>query len=286
MPDAPTTQYPDRNVTAETTYTAGGQVATLTALNPTTGNQTTTYVYGTTLSDNGVARGDLLRGIIYPDSLDTYSMNGPVPTFTDGANGYDRVEYRYNKQGQQIEVKDQNQTVHDYVFDALGRQTEDRVTAFGADIDDAVKRIERTYEVRGMVAHTTSYDNATIGSGSVLNDVLDEYDDWGLLEKEYQLHDGEVDADHNGTPDAGVPYVEYHHADAIDGLRLDWVRYPNGRKVHYTYGTADLDNDVLNRLEAIKDDDGCGDPGDVGQLHLSRSEADSRRQLSRAGHRL
>jgi hypothetical protein len=46
---------------------------------------------------------------------------------------------------------------------------------------DAVKRIQRTYEVRGMVAHTTSYDNATVGLGNVLNDVLDEYDGTGIV---------------------------------------------------------------------------------------------------------
>jgi hypothetical protein len=80
----------------------------------------------------------------------------------------DRVEYRYNRQGQQIEVTDQNQTVHDYVFDNLGRQTEDCVSSFGTGVDDTVKRIERQYEVRGMVASTKSYDNATVGAGNVM----------------------------------------------------------------------------------------------------------------------
>ena len=39
-------------MTVETTYTADGQIATLTAKNPTTGDQVTTYVYGTTLADS------------------------------------------------------------------------------------------------------------------------------------------------------------------------------------------------------------------------------------------
>jgi hypothetical protein len=45
------------------------------------------------------------------------------------------------------------------------------VTTFGTGVDDAVKRIARTYEVRGMLLKITSYDNAAVGSGSVLNEV-------------------------------------------------------------------------------------------------------------------
>jgi hypothetical protein len=115
---------------------------------------------------------------------------------------YDRVEYKYNRQAQQIEVKDQNETFHDYLFDNLGRQTEDCVTSFGTGVDDTVKRIERTYEVRGMVASTKSYDNASLGYGNVLNEVLDQYNEWGLLDKEYQAHAGPVNT-------GSTPYVQY-----------------------------------------------------------------------------
>ena len=44
------------------------------------------------------------------------------------------------------------------------------------------------------------------------------------------------------------------------GLRPSSVRYPNGRLVHFTYGSADSTADALNRLDAIKDDSG-GSPG-------------------------
>ena len=67
--------------------------------------------------------------MIYPDSDDTYTMNGPVPTLSDSLDQtYDRVEYQYDRLGEQTQVKDQNQTVHDYVFDGLGQQTEDNAT--------------------------------------------------------------------------------------------------------------------------------------------------------------
>ena len=46
----------------------------------------------------------------------------------------------------------------------------------------------------------------------------------------------------------------------LDGLRLESIRYPNGRLVHYTYGSAGSDADNLNRLDAIKADS-SGSPG-------------------------
>ena len=98
-----------------------------------------------------------------PDSDDTSPLppgegqgeggqgSGVLGNGTDAA--YDRVEYQYNREGQQTQVKDQNQTVHDDVFDALGRQTADKVTLAEGnphDIDDRVLRIERSYEARGF----------------------------------------------------------------------------------------------------------------------------------------
>ena len=67
---------PDKDVTVETVYNSDGLVTQLKAQNPTTGLQTTNYVYGT---DKGgitpaVYRNDLLRAEIYPDSDDTTSL--------------------------------------------------------------------------------------------------------------------------------------------------------------------------------------------------------------------
>jgi len=49
------------NRTTNYTYTLDNLVATLVAVNATTGDQTTTYTYGTTLTESEVARNDLLR---------------------------------------------------------------------------------------------------------------------------------------------------------------------------------------------------------------------------------
>ena len=84
-----------------------------------------------------------------------------------------------------------------------------------------------------MVETLTSYDAAS--SGNVVNEVLFEYDDAGLLSKEYQ--------EHAGAKDASTLYVQYNRdetaADGVftKGLRPTSVRYPNGRLVHTTYGT-------------------------------------------------
>ncbi len=54
------------NVTTQMTYHASGQIATLTAVNADTGNQVTTYTYGTTLADSAIASNDLLAEVEYP----------------------------------------------------------------------------------------------------------------------------------------------------------------------------------------------------------------------------
>ena len=171
-------------------------VATLTAKNPTTGDQVTRYVYGTATGGitPQVYRNDLLRAEIYPDSDDTTSLG-------DGADEvYDRVEFKYNRQGEVIEKKDQNGTVHAYSYDALGRLTEDEVTTFGTSVDDRVIAIARTYEVRGMLQTVTSYgEAASSGDGrTVLNQVRRVYNDFGQLTAEYQEHDGPKDDDTPG----------------------------------------------------------------------------------------
>ncbi|MBL9090226.1 MAG: IPT/TIG domain-containing protein [Planctomycetaceae bacterium] len=233
----------DENLTVETTYTPDGQTATLTAVNAATGDQVTRYFYGTTLDDSDVARSDLLRKVIYPDSDDT-SASG-----TSSAEGsdevYDRVEYRYNRQSQQTEFKDQNETVHNYDYDGLGRRTADKVTLPpGSAIDDAVLRIATTYEVRGMPEKITSHDAAT--SGSVVNEVQRAYNGFGQLIAEYQSHAGAVNT-------MTTPRVQYAYDDGADNTaRPTTLVYPNGRELFYHYGTASSDDDRLSRVFALQ----------------------------------
>jgi YD repeat-containing protein len=251
--------HPDEDVTVETTYGPDGQVLTLLAKNPATGDQVTRYVYGTTLADSHIARSDLLRAEIYPDFDD--SATGVPPVLSDGPDEvYDRIEHRYNRQGQRTETKDQNETVHAFDYDKLGRRIHDRVATVGSGVDGAVRRTSSTYDVRGSVASVTTYDDPAAGSGNVLNELVFEYNDLGMPVREYQEHQG---AKHGNTL-----YVQYDYDTAASdgifthGLRPTSLRYPNGRRIDLDYGPGGGMADALGRVAAIRDDD-AGTPGDT-----------------------
>ncbi|MHB9081934.1 MAG: DUF6531 domain-containing protein, partial [Pirellulaceae bacterium] len=94
----PATGTSDEDVTVEMAYNSDGQITTLTAKNPTTDDQVTRYVYGTSVGGitPEVYRNDRLRAEIYPDSDDTTTLgNGADST-------YDRLEYTYNIQGDRL----------------------------------------------------------------------------------------------------------------------------------------------------------------------------------------
>ncbi|MBM4095059.1 MAG: hypothetical protein FJ276_37470 [Planctomycetes bacterium] len=115
----------------------------------------------------------MLRAESYPDSDDITSLgNG-----TDGT--YDRIEYTVNIQGDRLDRKDQNGTVHAYDYAKMGRATDDRVTTLGSGVDGAVRRVSTTFDIRGLREKISTYDNATVGSGNVVNEVVFEYNHLG-----------------------------------------------------------------------------------------------------------
>jgi hypothetical protein len=79
-----------------------------------------------------------------------------TPLYSNTA--YDRVEYGYNRQGQVIRKRDQNQTVH--VYDQLGRRMQDRVVEVGTGVDGQIRRIGWTFDGRGRQSAITSYTQA------------------------------------------------------------------------------------------------------------------------------
>src|SRR4051794_29111253 len=81
-----------------------------------------------------------------------------------------------------------------------------RIVHLPTGVDGAVRRIATAYEVRGMVARVTSYDNATVSSGSVVNEVLLAYDSFGQPTADYQAHAGAVNT-------ATTPACRYGYAD-------------------------------------------------------------------------
>lgn len=252
----PTSGGADKDRTTKYAYNSDGKVITLTACQQTAANaddQITTYVYGSTTTESDIASSQLLRAVIYPDSDDVAS---PLGNGTDTI--YDRVEYKYNRLGQVKEIKDQNASVRTLEYDALGRLLHDRVTTVGSGVDNAVLRISRTYEVRGMVEKVTSVNNATVGSGTVVNEVQYAYNTFGQLTADYQAHGGAVNT-------GSSPKVQYAYASggsSSNQIRPTTLTYPNAKVITYDYGSANSLNDILNRIGSIIDDDG-------GSTHLA-----------------
>ena len=226
---------PDQNQEVDYTYNADSRPATLIAKNSATGDQVTQFVYGTTFATSDVASNDLLAQKIFPG---------------DTASVPDRLTYAYDRLGEVKQSTDGNGTVHQYVYDALGRPLHDCVTTLGAGVNNSVLRISRAYEVRGMLTQVTSFNNAAVGSGTVVNDVLLTYNGFGQLSADYQAHAGAVNT-------ASTPSVQYTYADgSANTTRRTGITYPDGRTILYDYGASAGIDDALSRLGAIIDGDG------------------------------
>ena len=226
----------------------------MTAVNSTTGDQTTTWVNGTTLADSGVARNDLLRATIYPNTDLSWATltAGQWASLTAAqwaalrAYPVDTTFVNYNRLGEQTTFTDQRSTVRTFTRDALGRQTDDGVTTVGSNTDSAVLRISRVYEIRGLVSTITSADNATPGSGTILNQVQFTYNDFGQLIEDEQEHGGAV-----GGSTPSVEYAYDSGGSSSNEIRLNQLTYPNGRTIGYGFGTSGEMSDYLSRVEAI-----------------------------------
>jgi RHS repeat-associated protein len=243
----------DSNVTILTAYTADGQVASITAINPLTNNQITQYAYGTTLANSAIASSLLLASEIVPDSV----------------GGSDQLTWTYNRQGQKTTLTDPNGTVHTYTFDLLGRPIDDGVTTVGTGVDTAVLRIATTYEVRSLVQNRTSYDNATVGSGNIVNDVQFAYNTFSQLVNDYQSHAGAVNV-------SSTPNVQYGYAvGSSNSIRPTSATYPNGRVLNYNYGTSGETNDAASRIGSLIDSDGVTHLTDYSYLGGSALTASS-----------
>jgi YD repeat-containing protein len=235
----------DQNVTTEWAYNADGRAASVTALNATTGNQTTSYTYDATTGSGGsnINSKDLLTLI----------------TFADGST----AAFRYNAQGERIKLTDQNVTVHDYTYDTSARLTADTVSAFGTGIDSTINKIGLAYDGRGRLQRLTTYKNTN--PATVQNEILNEYNGLDMLVKQYQEHIG-------AKTDSSL-YVEFNFDTTANGvftkgMRPTSIRYPNGRNTRYAYGSGA--NDKLGRLDSIKDDNNTTVLAQYWYLGLSR----------------
>ena len=119
--------------------------------------------------------------------------------------------------------------------------------------------IDQGYDVYGNLQYVTSKD----GNGDVVNEDYMQYNDAGLLYREYQYPMGSIAVNSSGNVTDGTLYTGYTYADADEGYRLTAIEYPNGRTIDYSYGDPNSPDDCLNRLSAIVDGANSGEEGQV-----------------------
>ena len=158
------------------------------------------------------------------------------------------MTYSYNRQGQQTTVTDQRGCQHAYDYDGLGRQIHDRVVTLGTGVVGGSLRLSTEYDSRGMVSTVATWNNATVGTGTILNQVQNVYNEFGQQTNSYQAHGGSVTV--GTTPE--VRYNYYHGGG--NRIRMAGMTYPNGRSLTYDYGVADGMNDACSRIESIIND--------------------------------
>ncbi len=161
--------------------------------------------------------------------------------YPDSTGSTDRVTFQYNRQRQAITMTDQAGTVHGYGFDMFGRGTEDAVSAFGTGVDQAVKKITRSYEVRGMLEKVSSFDTGS----TPLNEVQLAYNDYSQLAKDYQSHSGAVNT-------GSTLNVAYAYESSGNTVRRIGITYPDNSPtitIAYDGTTAD----ALSRPDALKE---------------------------------
>lgn len=227
-----------------------GHLVSLTAKMPSSGDdQTTTYTYGVdkdSVADSG--SGGFVSGISSNRLL--YKV-----TYPDSSGASDVVRYGYNRQGEVAKARDQAGNIIQTDFDKLARETNRRATTISSGFDDTVKRISLAYDTHGRVDTVTQYDNASVGSGTALDQVKYTYDAWGNVEKFEQDVDSAIGASGRGSfwtvyefdpsnPTGGPHLVRrtQHQIQSTSG---------SSQTVVYSYGTSGGINDKASRLQSM-----------------------------------
>lgn len=115
---------------------------------------------------------------------------------------------------------------------------------------------------------TTSKSSAPVnqglaGTGEIRSQVVDRYTDNGIVDTEWQSHSGEVITSNvNQSPSVQYGYDATADANGVyrsNIVRPQHVRYPDGRVIHYQYGTAvGAPDDVLSRISHIREASSTG----------------------------
>jgi hypothetical protein len=207
-------------------------------------DQVTTYLY------EDAVDASRQTNAIYPDSTDTTSA------------GTNQVKLVYNVDGSLASRKDPRvngssaQTEIQYTYNERRQLVLDNVTTLGTGVDGAVRSIKREYDtLLARLEKVTSY-SAIDGGGTVLNQVVNGYDDFNKLTTQWQSHEGAATTSGmSQSPKVTYAYDDSQDVNSIfdDGYRLSSVSYPgSSRVISYDYGTAAGLDDRLSRLRQQK----------------------------------
>jgi YD repeat-containing protein len=228
----------DDDRTVEYTYNSAGQLSKITA-KATSVDQVTEYVYGVSrgVDNSTVSSLDHVKTTKYPNP-----SSGQPSTSAE-----DQEVAGWSAQGELLWRKDQLATEHVFEYDARGRLEHDRVTALDTTaLDGAVRCISRSYDALDRLLKVTSWDNATVGSGSVVNELQYEYGRYDLPEKIYQEWAGAV----NTGTSRKVQFAYSYPTDGTTGLRRTSTTTTGGTVVTDEYNSG-MD-DTLSRLSGRK----------------------------------
>lgn len=220
----------DENNTLLASYAPDGGLASLTARNPVTGDQTTEWLYGTTLEDSALASNSLVRAKVQPD-----------PATGD-------LAISYNRQGRVATLRDGRGTMHEYEYDLRGRLMADAVIALGSGVDGAIRRLEYEYDGRDLLVAARSYREATGSPAAIANEISYSLDGFGDPMREWQAHAGAVGS---GTPSIGY---ESLGGGELNSNRMRAMIYPDGRRLAIGYGEPRSIDDQLSRLREITEE--------------------------------
>ena len=221
----------DDNQTVKYEYTDGLQTKIIADMPSGQTDQETIYTYGTTkgasAGDSEIATGHLLQKVQYPDS----------------SGGSDVVTYAYNALEEQVYMKDQAGNVIETELDDGGREEHRRITTLATGFDGDVRRISMAFDGSGRTETVTQYDNATVGSGSVLDQVQYSYDGWGNVTNFEQDRNGEVGAS-GSVDDYEVSYAYAKSTTGRNAVRRSSMTLPSGTVVTLNYSDEYKSNEA------------------------------------------
>jgi len=238
----------DDNVTVRYVFTNGLMTSLMADVPGSEDDQTTKYFYGTLNGEpaaSEIATGHVLRGVIYPDSA-----NGADEAADFDTDDADAVTFAYNRQGEQVERKDQAGNVFATFRDDSGRPIDLKWNNVADDFDDAVQRISRSYDALGRPSLVTQHTEPT--SGSVVDQVGYTYDGWGNVSVFAYDRDSAIDA--GGSDDEYL--ISYGWSKATGGrntVRKTGATFPSGNVISYTYESSSSNDSNASRVTEVKD---------------------------------